>query len=79
MTFQHSKNTPEIDKTASEVMKPVIDGITIDCVIFGFNKGNLEVLLAHHAEGESIGKWGLLGGWLKKEESSDDVKTANIV
>lgn len=73
MTFQHSKNTPEIDsETASEVIKPVIDGITIDCVIFGFNKGNLEVLLAHHAEGESIGKWGLLGGWLKKEESADD-------
>jgi len=72
MTFSHS-NTPETDsKTASEINKPVIDGITIDCVIFGFNKGNLEVLLAHHAEGESIGKWGLLGGWLKKEESSDD-------
>lgn len=49
-----------------------IDGITIDCVIFGFNKGNLEVLLVQHAEGESLGKWGLLGGWLQKEESADD-------
>lgn len=47
-------------------------GITVDCVIFGFNKENLEVLLVQHAIGESVGKWGLLGGWLRKEESSDD-------
>jgi 8-oxo-dGTP diphosphatase len=72
MAFLHSKKTREISEIASETQKPVIDGITIDCVIFGFNKGNLEVLLAHHAEGESIGKWGLLGGYLQKEESSDD-------
>ncbi|KAF2335557.1 NUDIX hydrolase [Flavobacterium daemonense] len=49
-----------------------VDGITIDCVIFGFNKANLEVLLVQHAEGESIGKWGLLGGYLRKDESADD-------
>ncbi|MGO4771454.1 NUDIX domain-containing protein [Flavobacterium sp. W22_SRS_FK3] len=72
MAFLHSKKTREISETVSEIQKPVLDGITIDCVIFGFNKGNLEVLLAHHAEGESVGKWGLLGGWLKKDESSDD-------
>ena len=48
-----------------------IDGITIDCVIFGFNQENLEVLLVQHAEGESLGKWGLLGGWLQKDESAD--------
>src|SRR6187431_633120 len=52
--------------------EPTIDGITIDCVIFGFNKESLEVLLVQHAEGESIGKWGLLGGWLQKDESADD-------
>lgn len=51
---------------------PAVDGITIDCAIFGFNKANLEVLLVQHAEGESIGKWGLLGGYLKKEESADE-------
>lgn len=48
-----------------------IEGITIDCVIFGFNQENLEVLLVQHAEGESLGKWGLLGGWLQKDESAD--------
>ena len=49
-----------------------IEGITIDCVIFGFNKESLEVLLVQHAIGESVGQWGLLGGWLRKDESSDD-------
>jgi 8-oxo-dGTP diphosphatase len=48
------------------------EGITIDCVIFGFNKQSLEILLVQHAEGESVGKWGLLGGWMRKEESADD-------
>jgi 8-oxo-dGTP diphosphatase len=61
--------TPEQTIT---IKNTAIDGITIDCVIFGFNKGSLEVLLVQHAEGESIGKWGLLGGWLQKQESSDD-------
>lgn len=52
--------------------KPAVDGITIDCVFFGFNKESLEVLLVQHAEGESKGKWGLLGGWLQINESADD-------
>lgn len=73
MAFLHSRKTSKTHSgVTSEIQTPVIDGITIDCVIFGFNKGNLEVLLAHHAEGESVGKWGLLGGYLQKEESSDD-------
>ncbi|WP_431243345.1 NUDIX hydrolase [Flavobacterium sp. P21] len=49
-----------------------VNGITIDCVIFGFNKANLEILLVQHAEGESVGKWGLLGGYLRKDESADE-------
>ncbi|KAF2331224.1 NUDIX hydrolase [Flavobacterium ginsenosidimutans] len=52
--------------------KPAVDGITIDCVFFGFNKESLEVLLVQHAQGESKGKWGLLGGWLQLNESADD-------
>jgi 8-oxo-dGTP diphosphatase len=49
-----------------------LDGITIDCVIFGFSKRSLEVLLVQHAGGESAGKWGLLGGWLQRDESADE-------
>lgn len=50
----------------------VMNAITIDCVIFGFDKGSLEVLLIQHAEGISKGKWGLPGGWINKKESTDD-------
>ena len=49
-----------------------MNAITIDCVIFGFNDGVLEVLLVQHAEGISKGKWGLPGGWIKKKESTDN-------
>lgn len=59
-------------KTTTHHNKPAVDGITIDCVFFGFNKESLEVLLVQHAQGESKGKWGLLGGWLQLEESADD-------
>ena len=72
MTTLPNKNNSDADSSAtSESTKPAIEGITVDCVIFGFNKANLEVLLVQHAEGESVGKWGLLGGWVKKEESAD--------
>ena len=49
-----------------------MNAITIDCVIFGFNNGILEVLLVQHAEGISKGKWGLPGGWIHKKESTDN-------
>ena len=68
MTFLSSKN---ISDTTNKTATPEIDGMTIDCVIFGFNKASLEVLLVQHAEGESIGKWGLLGGYMKRKESAD--------
>ena len=44
-----------------------MNAITIDCVIFGFDKGSLEVLLVQHGEGISKGKWGLPGGWINKK------------
>jgi hypothetical protein len=70
MAISSSKNNSQTDSALNQ--RPAIDGITIDCVIFSFDKKNLEVLLVQHAEGESIGKWGLLGGYLKREESTDD-------
>ncbi|GGF20795.1 NUDIX hydrolase [Flavobacterium limi] len=50
----------------------VMNAITIDCVIFGFDQGSLEVLLIQHGEGISKGKWGLPGGWINKKESIDN-------
>ncbi len=50
----------------------MLDAISIDCVIFSLNKGQLEVLLVKHAEGISKGNWGLPGGWIYRDESIDD-------
>src|SRR6187549_1825930 len=50
----------------------VIDSLSIDCLIFGFKKSELDILLVQHGEGISKGKWALPGGWIKYNESSDD-------
>lgn len=50
----------------------VLNSVTIDCVIFGFQDGSLEVLLVKHAIGIRKGEWGLPGGWIKKEEGIDE-------
>ncbi|SFD34543.1 NUDIX hydrolase [Flavobacterium phragmitis] len=60
------------DRTASKNEHSAMNAITIDCVIFGFDKGSLEVLLVQHGEGISKGKWGLPGGWIYKKESTDN-------
>ncbi len=49
----------------------IIDELSIDCVIFGFN-GDLKILLVQHGEGISKGKWAIPGGWIKYNEGLDD-------
>ncbi|SNR54590.1 NUDIX domain-containing protein [Flavobacterium sp. ov086] len=71
MTFLPPKNTSEASANITSNTKSVIEGISIDCVIFSFDKKNLEVLLVHHAIGESAGKWGVLGGNPELEEGID--------
>jgi len=51
---------------------PLIDAISIDCLIFGFKRAELDILLVQHAEGISKGKWALPGGFIKYSESADD-------
>ena len=61
-----------IDQETGELVnESVMESVTIDCVIFGFQDGNLEVLLVKHAWGIKKGEWGLPGGWIKKEEGID--------
>ncbi|MDD5150086.1 MAG: NUDIX domain-containing protein [Flavobacterium sp.] len=63
-----------VNKESGERMEDtsVMDAFSIDCVIFGFDNGILEVLLVQHGEGISKGKWGLPGGWIRKKESVDN-------
>jgi len=49
----------------------IINALSIDCLIFGFQKGRLDILLVKHAKGISEGKWALPGGWITYGESVD--------
>lgn len=65
------KKEQVFSESGEMVMAEVMKSITIDCTIFGFEKGSLEVLLIKHASGISKGKWGLPGGWILKDEDID--------
>lgn len=61
-----------IDRESGKIVeRTVMNAITIDCVVFGFDKGSLEVLLVQHGEGIRKGEWGLPGGWIKETEGID--------
>ena len=51
---------------------PIIEALSIDCLIFGFKEKELDILLVQHGEGISKGKWALPGGWIKYNEGLDD-------
>lgn len=52
--------------------KEIIETLSIDCLIFGFRNGGLDILLIKHGEGISKGKWALPGGWIRNDEGIDD-------
>ncbi len=53
----------------------IIDSLSIDCIVFGFQNSKLYILLVKHDEGLSKGKWALPGGWIKFNENVDDAAT----
>ncbi|MFW6369706.1 MAG: NUDIX hydrolase [Bacteroidota bacterium] len=46
--------------------------VTTDCVIFGFDGNNLNVLLIERGVEPFKGRWALPGGFIKMDESADD-------
>lgn len=46
--------------------------LTVDCVVFGLDEGDLKVLLIQRALEPFAGKWALPGGFVRMEESLDD-------
>ena len=46
--------------------------IAIDCIIFGFDEGELKILLHKRKFEPEKGKWSLMGGFLQPEESIDN-------
>ncbi|KKO88816.1 NUDIX hydrolase [Sphingobacterium sp. Ag1] len=46
--------------------------VTVDCVIFGFDKNQLKVLLTKRAIEPFVGKWAFPGGFIQEDENADD-------
>ncbi len=46
--------------------------LTVDCVVFGYDKSELKVLLIQRALEPFKGKWALPGGFVRVEETIDD-------
>ena len=46
--------------------------LAVDCIIFGFDKEELKILLVQRNFEPEKGKWSLIGGFLKKEENLDE-------
>src|SRR6185503_14962328 len=46
--------------------------LTVDCVVFGFDEGELKVLLIQRGLEPFKGKWALPGGFVRVEETVDD-------
>lgn len=46
--------------------------VTTDCIIFGFDEGELKLLLIERGIEPFLGRWAFPGGFLQMEESSDD-------
>lgn len=46
--------------------------VTADCIIFGFDAGELKVLLIERGIEPYKGKWAIPGGFLRDNESADD-------
>lgn len=46
--------------------------VTVDCVIFGFEKNQLKILLTKRAIEPFLGRWAFPGGFILEEETADD-------
>ena len=46
--------------------------VSVDCVIFGFHRDNLNLLLLHRKMEPAQGRWSLMGGFVKPDESIDE-------
>lgn len=46
--------------------------VTVDCVLFGFDKGEIKVLLTKRGIEPYLGKWAFPGGFIQEKETADD-------
>lgn len=53
--------------------------LTVDCIVFGFDDGDLKVLLIQRDLEPFAGKWALPGGFVRVEESLDDAARRELL
>jgi ADP-ribose pyrophosphatase YjhB (NUDIX family) len=53
----------------------LIEDLSIDCLIFGFQRSELKILLVKHAEGIIKDQWALPGGFVAYDEDIDAAAT----
>lgn len=46
--------------------------LSVDCIIFGYEKEQLKLLIFKRIRKPSQGKWSLIGGWIYEDESAED-------
>ncbi len=56
----------------SHISKDIIKNLSVDCVVFGFEKNKLEVLLVKRNRNPDKGSWALPGGFVLKSETLDE-------
>ena len=45
--------------------------VSVDCIIFGVDEGELKLLLLKRNFEPAMGKWSLMGGFVQEDESVD--------
>src|SRR5437879_4795908 len=53
--------------------------LTVDCVVFGYDEGELKVLLIERGLEPVKGRWALPGGFVRVEETLDDAARRELV
>jgi len=59
------KSTPPFYRQETPIL------IAVDCVIFGYHEGQLNILLVKRDFEPGLGQWSLMGGFLKSNEALD--------
>jgi len=52
--------------------------VSVDCIIFGFDEGQLKVLIGRRQMEPGRGEWSLYGGFVAADESIDDAATRTV-
>lgn len=53
--------------------------VSVDCIIFGFHEGELNLLLLKRNFEPAMGEWSLMGGFVQENESVDDAAKRVLV